>query len=96
MAILETITLAEARATLATLCDRVAETREPVVIRRRGAQDVALISAEELASLMETAHLLRSPANARRLLKAFTRAQDQEVPASTLAGLRNQPDIEEA
>ena len=63
-----------ARATLATLCDEVSSTREPVIIRRRGAADVALVSADELASLLETAHLLRSPKNAERLLKALSRA----------------------
>ena len=54
-------TYTKARAALAKLCDEVASTREPVIIRRRGAEDVALVSAEELASLSETAHLLRSP-----------------------------------
>ncbi len=40
-----------------------------------GGEDVALISAEELASLAETAHLLRSPKNAERLLRALDRAR---------------------
>ena len=53
-----------ARATLAALCDEVASTREPVIIRRRNAEDVALVAADELESLLETAHLLRSPKNA--------------------------------
>jgi antitoxin YefM len=44
-------------------------------VRRRDAKDVALIPAEELAGLMETAHLLRSPRNAQRLLAALRRAQ---------------------
>ena len=50
-------TYTNARATFAKLCDQVASTREPVIIRRRGGEDVALVSAEELASLIETAHL---------------------------------------
>ena len=81
-------TYTRARATLAALCDQVVSTREPVVIRRRGAPDVALISAEELASLMETAHLLRSPKNARRLLMALARAQDEKLPPSSVAEVR--------
>ena len=81
-------TYTRARATLAALCDQVASTREPVVIRRRGAPDVALISAEELASLMETAHLLRSPKNTRRLLMALARAQNDKLPPSSVAKLR--------
>jgi antitoxin YefM len=81
-------TYTRARATLAALCDQVASTREPILIRRRGAPDVALISAEELASLTETAHLLRSPKNARRLLVAIARAQNKKLPPSSVAELR--------
>jgi antitoxin YefM len=58
----------DARANLKELCDQVSSTREPVIIHRRNAEDVALISADELESLIETAHLLRSPANTKRLL----------------------------
>ena len=46
-------TYTSARASLAALCDEVASTREPVIIRRRNAEDVALISADELESLLE-------------------------------------------
>lgn len=83
-------TYTNARATLAALCDEVASTREPVIIRRRGAEDVALVSAEELGSLMETAHLLRSPKNAQRLLAALTRTQNQELPSSSVDDLRRE------
>lgn len=83
-------TYTQARANLATLCDRVAENRESVVIKRRGAESVALISAAELASLTETAHLLRSPRNAERLLKALARAQRETVPPRTLEDLRQE------
>lgn len=67
-------TYSRARANLAQLCNQVAENREIVLINRRNAEDVALISASELSSLLETAHLLRSPINARRLLTALNRA----------------------
>ena len=79
-----------ARATLATLCDEVAATREPVIIRRRNAEDVAIVSVDELESLMEAAHLLRSPKNARRLLAALERAQNQELRPSTIEELRRE------
>ena len=72
-------TYTQARAELASLCDEVASTREPVIIRRRNAEDVALVSADELASLIETAHLLRSPKNAQRLLAAINRAQHRAL-----------------
>ena len=83
-------TYTQARAELASLCDEVASTREPVLIRRRNAEDVALVSADELASLLETAHLLRSPKNAARLLAALNRAQNQKLPPSSVAGLREE------
>ena len=67
-------TYTDARQRLAELLRRVEEDREPVIITRRGHEEVALVSADELASLQETAHLLRSPANARRLLRALDRA----------------------
>jgi antitoxin YefM len=85
----EVTTYTSARATFAALCDRVASTREPVIIRRRNAEDVALVSAEELESLMETAHLLRSPKNARRLLTAIDRAQQNALRPSTVEELRS-------
>ena len=67
-------TYTDARQRLAELWRVVEEDREPVIITRRGHEEVALVSADELASLQETAHLLRSPANAQRLLRALDRA----------------------
>jgi antitoxin YefM len=54
-------TYTHARANLAALCDAVTANREVVIIHRRGAEDVALIAAEELSGLLETAHLLVAP-----------------------------------
>jgi antitoxin YefM len=59
------------RENLAAVLDKVVDDREVVLVRRKGARDVALVPADELAGLMETAHLLRSPANARRLMSAL-------------------------
>jgi len=84
------VSYTEARANLATLLDEVASSREPVVIRRRGHADVALVSADELASLQETAHLLRSPANARRLLSALQSALHGEGQALSMDDLRRE------
>lgn len=72
-----------ARTHLADLCDEAISTREPIIIRRRDAGDVALIAADELRSLLETAHLLRSPRNAERLRMALARARDSDLPAET-------------
>jgi antitoxin YefM len=68
------ISYSQARQHLASLLDDVTDDREIVIIRRRKGESAALISADELASLTETAHLLRSPANASRLLEALARA----------------------
>ena len=90
-AIMPTVTTyTNARATLAALCEKVSSTREPVIIRRRNAADVALVSADELESLLETAHLMRSPKNAQRLLAALSRAQTSELKPSTIEDLRKE------
>ena len=83
-------TYTQARAELASLCAEVASTREPVIIRRRNAEDVALVSADELVSLIETAHLLRSPKNAQRLLAAISRAQNRSLSPSSVEDLRRE------
>jgi antitoxin YefM len=83
-------TYTSARANLAKLCDEVAENREVVIINRRGSRDVALVSAEELSSLMETAHLLRSPKNVERLLTALTRAKAGRPRPKSVASLREE------
>ena len=67
-------TYTNARANLAGLCDEVTRNREIVIIDRRSGENVAMIAADELASLVETAHLMRSPKNAQRLLSALQRA----------------------
>lgn len=83
-----------ARANLASLCDRVAETREPYVIERRNGENVALISEDELNSLLETAHLLRSPRNAARLAAALERAHSDPPAATNLKELRAELGLE--
>jgi antitoxin YefM len=82
------ISYSEARRRLASLMDSVTEDKEVVIIHRRGKESAALISAEELAGLTETVHLLRSPANADRLLAALARAVKDEGEPMTIEGLR--------
>ena len=81
-------TYTQARANLKALLDEVAENREQVIIHRRGGDDVALIAADELRGLVETAHLLRSPRNAQRLMQALRRAQAGKGRGEPLAKLR--------
>lgn len=89
-------TYTQARANLASLCDDVAESREPYVIERRKGESVALISEAELNALLETAHLLRSPRNASRLAAALERAHRDKPAASSLQELRRSLGLEEA
>lgn len=83
-------TYSNARANLATLLKKVVADHEIVIINRRGSEDVALVSASELSSLMETAHLLRSPKNARRLLTALRRAQSKKLKPRPMEDLRRE------
>jgi len=83
-------TYTSARANLKALLDEVSDSRQPVFIHRRGGEDVALIAADELRSLMETAHLLRSPKNAERHLRALSRALGKKGRASTVKRLRKE------
>ena len=89
-------TYTKARATLASLCDEVADSREPYVIERRNGENVALISEAELNSLLETAHLLRSPRNAQRLAAAIERALGGKPAPSSLNELRRSLGLDEA
>ena len=68
-----TATYSHLRENLAEIWDQVEDTQEPVIVKRRGHQDMAILPADELESLRETAYLLRSPKNARRLLEAILR-----------------------
>lgn len=77
-------TYSQAREQLKSLMDRTVSDREVVFVRRRSGGDVAMIAADELESLLETAHLLRSSRNAERLLSALARARTQELPATAL------------
>ena len=79
-----------ARQHLAEFWRRVEEDREAVIITRRGHEDVALVAASELTSLLETAHLLRSPANARRLLQALHRALDDGGERKTVDDVKRE------
>lgn len=88
-------TYSNARENLASLLEQVAVNREIVIINRRGFEDVAMVTASELSSLLETVHLLRSPKNAERLLKALRRAQAKSVKPKPLAKLRKESGLDE-
>ena len=81
------------RQSLASVLDRVANDHEVVIIRRRGEKTVAMVPADELMGLMETAHLLRSPKNARRLLTALQRAVRRKGKPEPIDKLRREMSI---
>jgi antitoxin YefM len=87
-------TYTNARENFARLLDRVTHNREVVIVQRRGEEDVAMISADELSSLMETAYLLRSPKNAERLLSALARAIKNEGTPQSIEDLRGEVGLE--
>jgi antitoxin YefM len=68
---MDAITYSAARANLASVMDRVCSDHEALIITRNGEQSVVMLSLDDYNALEETAYLLRSPANARRLLTAL-------------------------
>ena len=70
----QAITYSEARQNLAETMNRVCDHQEPVIITRPKSPSVVMMSLEDYNSIMETAYLLRSPANAARLRAAIQAA----------------------
>jgi antitoxin YefM len=75
-------TYSDARKRFAELWDQAEDTREAVVMTRRGHEDMALLPVAELRSLRATAELLRSPRNAARLLAALESSRRGEAAAA--------------
>jgi antitoxin YefM len=69
---MDTITYTEARAKLAKTMEKVCDDRAPLIITRKNARSVVMISLDDYEALEETAYLLRSPKNVRRLLESIT------------------------
>ncbi len=88
------MTYTQARANLASLLDEVSLNKEVVIINRKNAENVALVSESELYSILETAHLLRSPKNSQRLLRTLLRVQGNTEPAQTLESLKKEFGLE--
>jgi antitoxin YefM len=72
---MKTMSYTESRARYAEVLDGVINDREEVVITRAGHESVVIVSLADFESLRETAYLMRSPANARRLLDAMERLE---------------------
>jgi antitoxin YefM len=83
-------TYTQLRANLASIFDQIVADRQVVIVRRRRGEDIALMPADELESLMETAYLLRSPANAQRLLEAYGRSEAGESRPDSIEQLQSE------
>lgn len=88
------LTYTQARANLAKLLDEVSLNKEVVIINRKNAENVALVSESELSGILETAHLLRSPKNAQRLLKALLEIQNENNTPQSLEDLKKEFGLE--
>ena len=82
---MDAITYTHARANLAGTMDRVCNDHEPVIITRNGDQSGVILSLEDFQALEETAYLLRSPANAKRLFKSIEQLEAGRGQARELA-----------
>jgi antitoxin YefM len=87
-------TYSQAREQMKALMDRAVNDREVIVVRRRSGAAVAMIAADELEGLMETAHLLRSSKNAERLLTALARARAGNLKPTPLTRLKKEAGLE--
>jgi antitoxin YefM len=88
-------TYTNARANFAGFCDEVIDNREIVLIHRRKGSSVAMIAADELQSLVESSHLMRSPKNVKRLLSALERALKGSEKVSSVKLLRSEIGLED-
>jgi len=76
---MKAITYTAAREKLASTMDAVCNDRDPVIITRNREQAVVMLSLADYESLQETAYLMRSPANAKRLMESISAAESGKV-----------------
>ncbi|MEX1258832.1 MAG: type II toxin-antitoxin system Phd/YefM family antitoxin [Gemmatimonadota bacterium] len=88
-------TYSRARANFAAIWNEVENSREPAILERRGHDTMALVPADELSSLQQTAYLLRSPKNAVRLLSALVRSRKGSTRPVELEALMSELELVE-
>jgi antitoxin YefM len=84
------VSYTELRKKLKAVCDQVCDQHEPLLIRRRRGGDVVLVAKEDYESLEETAYLLSSPENARRLFEALRRHSEDRTVFASVEALRRE------
>jgi antitoxin YefM len=85
------VTYTDLRANLARLMDKVCDSHDALTVTRQGARNVVMISEEDYEGLMETVHLLRSPANAYRLLQSIAQAKRGKLTKRELIAPVSEP-----
>lgn len=78
------VSYTELRGNLAAYMDQVCDDRAALVVTRQNARSVVMLSEEEYEGLLETVHLLKSPANAARLLRSIKEADEGKLVAHEL------------
>jgi antitoxin YefM len=81
---MKAITYTTARQNLAKTMEQVCEDHSPVIITRKSSDSVVIMSLEDYSALEETAYLLRSPKNTRRLIESITQLEDGNGTARDL------------
>ena len=89
----ETISYSQLRKTLKASLDRVCEDRQPLLVERKNGDDVVIVSRDDYTSLEETAYLLQSPTNAKRLLQALERNPKDRIVFDSIETLKNEIDL---
>jgi antitoxin YefM len=85
------VSYTELRSRLASYMDEVCDSRTPLLVTRQNARSVVLVAEDEYEAMMETLHLLRSPANAERLLRSIAEADAGHLVAHDPTEAREPP-----
>ncbi len=85
------VSYTELRSNLSSLMDTVCDSRAPLLVTRQNARSVVMMSEDEYEGLMETVHLLRSPANAKRLLESIAEANSGRLTEFELIRPKTSP-----
>lgn len=84
------VSYSELRRKLKAVCDQVCDRHEALLIKRRRGGDVVLMAKEDYEALEETAYLLSSPENARRLFEALRRRSEDRSVFASIEALKNE------
>ncbi|BAZ13262.1 hypothetical protein NIES4071_51010 [Calothrix sp. NIES-4071] len=85
----------EARNDFFKLLETIVESRQVYIVNRRDGENVALIAESDLASLVETVYLLRSPKNASRLMEAIEESKTGNIKPQSIEELKQELGIEQ-